>query len=116
MPTGLSQPSRTYAGIVESLRELYLSDARPWLLGFSGGKDSTLLASLVFDAVLPVPAEARQNEIAVVGNDTRSRAAYLALEGSLRSSTQRFTVHRVPHALCRPRWTTSRERAESASR
>jgi hypothetical protein len=26
------------------------ADPRPWLVGFSGGKDSTLVASLIFDA------------------------------------------------------------------
>ncbi len=38
--------------IKASLRQLYLEDERPWLVGFSGGKDSTMLASLIFDAVL----------------------------------------------------------------
>jgi DNA sulfur modification protein DndC len=28
-----------------SLQQLYLEDERPWLVGFSGGKDSTMLAS-----------------------------------------------------------------------
>jgi DNA sulfur modification protein DndC len=38
--------------IKDSLRQLYPEDQRPWLVGSSGGKDSTMLASLVFDAVL----------------------------------------------------------------
>lgn len=42
-----------YKAIKDQLRELYLEDKRPWLVGFSGGKDSTMLASLIFDAVLP---------------------------------------------------------------
>ncbi len=60
-----------YLQIRESLRQLYLSDARPWLVGFSGGKDSTMLASLVFDTVLSTPPEERRKEIAVVCTDTR---------------------------------------------
>jgi DNA sulfur modification protein DndC len=36
----------------ESLRALYLGDQRSWLVGFSGGKDSTLVAALVFEAAL----------------------------------------------------------------
>lgn len=32
-----------YQDIKNNLRELYLEDTRPWLVGFSGGKDSTLL-------------------------------------------------------------------------
>jgi len=34
----------TYQEIKDSLRQLYLEDARPWLVGFSGGKDSTMVA------------------------------------------------------------------------
>jgi DNA sulfur modification protein DndC len=43
--------------IKSSLQQLYLEDKRPWLVGFSGGKDSNMLASLIFDAVLSIPAE-----------------------------------------------------------
>jgi DNA sulfur modification protein DndC len=57
--------------IKESLRRLYLADSRPWLVGFSGGKDSTLVAHLIFDAVQDIPAEQRKKEIAVVCTDTR---------------------------------------------
>jgi PP-loop superfamily ATP-utilizing enzyme len=32
--------------IKESLQELYLEDKRPWLVGFSGGKDSTQVLRL----------------------------------------------------------------------
>jgi predicted phosphoadenosine phosphosulfate sulfurtransferase len=43
-----------------SLQQLYLEDERPWLVGFSGGKDSTMLASLIFDVVRSIPAERRK--------------------------------------------------------
>lgn len=71
MPAELFQPSSTYRGIIESLRELYLADPRPWLVGFSGGKDSTLVAALVFEAVLAIPPAQRTKEIHVVCTDTR---------------------------------------------
>ena len=38
--------ARSYSDIKDSLRNLYVEDPRPWLVGFSGGKDSTMLASL----------------------------------------------------------------------
>lgn len=60
-----------YQDIKTSLRDLYRSDERPWLVGFSGGKDSTMLASLIFDAVLSVPADQRKKPISVVCTDTR---------------------------------------------
>lgn len=60
-----------YQNIRKNLVDLYLGDNRPWLVGFSGGKDSTMLASLVFDAVLSVPPDDRKKPIAVLCTDTR---------------------------------------------
>lgn len=60
-----------YQDIKNNLRELYLEDTRPWLVGFSGGKDSTMLASLVFDAVLSAPADQRKKPVAILCTDTR---------------------------------------------
>jgi DNA sulfur modification protein DndC len=60
-----------YQDISNSLHTLYLEDARPWLVGFSGGKDSTMLGSLVFDAVLSVPAEQRNKPVTILCTDTR---------------------------------------------
>lgn len=57
--------------IKDSLRELYLGDSRPWLVGFSGGKDSTLVASLIFDTIQAIPSDQRTKEVAVVCTDTR---------------------------------------------
>src|SRR5574337_1870327 len=60
-----------YQNIKTSLRQLYLEDNRPWLVGFSGGKDSTMLASLVFDTCLSIPPDGRVKPISVVCTDTR---------------------------------------------
>ena len=56
--------STSYQEIKDSLRWLYLDDPRPWLVGFSGGKDSTMVTSLVFDAVLSVPPDQRKKPVA----------------------------------------------------
>lgn len=63
--------SSKFQKIKDSLRDLYLADERPWLVGFSGGKDSTMVASLIVESVVSVPAEKRKKEIAVVCTDTR---------------------------------------------
>ena len=47
--------SVTYQEIKNTLRNLYLDDPRPWLVGFSGGKDSTMLASLIVEVVAGIP-------------------------------------------------------------
>ena len=60
-----------YTNIRDLLCHLYLGDNRPWLVGFSGGKDSTMLASLIFDAVLSVPAVQRKKPVSILCTDTR---------------------------------------------
>lgn len=74
-----------YQNIKSSLRQLYLEDERPWLVGFSGGKDSTMLASLVFDAVLSLPPDHRTKPVSVLCTDTRLeiRAIVEMVEGTL---------------------------------
>jgi DNA sulfur modification protein DndC len=61
----------TYRDIKDALSQLYVVDDRPWLVGFSGGKDSTMLASLIFDAVLSIPATQRKKPVSVLCTDTR---------------------------------------------
>ncbi len=71
MPTDQTNSFSAYASIKTSLRELYEEDPRPWLVGFSGGKDSTMVASLIFDTVLSIPREQRTKEVHIVCTDTR---------------------------------------------
>ncbi len=49
--------------IKSSLRSLYLDDPRPWLVGFSGGKDSTMLASLIVEVVAGIPDGQREKPV-----------------------------------------------------
>jgi DNA sulfur modification protein DndC len=63
--------STNFSEIRNNLQTLYLEDERPWLVGFSGGKDSSMVASLVFDVVMGLPPEKRTKEIAILCSDTR---------------------------------------------
>jgi DNA sulfur modification protein DndC len=71
--------------IKASLQQLYMEDKRPWLVGFSGGKDSTMLASLIFDVALSIPAEQRKKPISILCTDTRVEIPAIAemIEGTL---------------------------------
>ena len=44
-------------GVIRDVREEYLVDEHrlPWIIGFSGGKDSTVVAHAVFEALLTFP-------------------------------------------------------------
>lgn len=56
--------------IYNEVQELYLSDTRPWVIGYSGGKDSTLTAMVVFEAIMQLPIEKRTKTIHIVSSDT----------------------------------------------
>jgi len=57
--------------IRRELRDEYLQPhTKPWIVGFSGGKDSTLLAHLVVETLLGLPREARTRQVFLVSNDT----------------------------------------------
>lgn len=58
--------------IRHNIAQEYLSDAQsyPWIVTFSGGKDSTLVAHLVFDVLLDLPPSMRKRQIYFVSNDT----------------------------------------------
>lgn len=99
--------SATYQEIKDSLRQLYLEDPRPWLVGFSGGKDSTMVASLVFDAVLSVPPEQRTKPVTVLCTDTRVEIPAIAegVESALdrmRCCSQQHTLNIEAHLLKPP--------------
>ncbi len=42
----------------------------PWVVAYSGGKDSTLLLQLIWEIVAALPTEERKRRVLVVGNDT----------------------------------------------
>lgn len=58
--------------IVSEIKDQYLSDDIPWIVGFSGGKDSTTLLQLVFFALLELQKENKKlhKELHVLCNDT----------------------------------------------
>ena len=60
----------SFKAIMSEIIEQYEADERPWIVGFSGGKDSTTLLQLVFYALRKLPKENLKKEIHVLCNDT----------------------------------------------
>src|SRR5215831_12944058 len=61
------------SAIAERYREIqqvYLSDRRPWVVGYSGGKDSTCALQMVWTALAGLDPEQRQKPIYVISSDT----------------------------------------------
>jgi DNA sulfur modification protein DndC len=60
----------TLDALVERVQQLYCEDAVPWVVGYSGGKDSTATLQLVWDAIEALPVERRTKPIHVISTDT----------------------------------------------
>lgn len=54
----------------EDILSVYQSDSRPWVIGYSGGKDSTAVVRLVFEALLGLPRAKRTKPVFIVSSDT----------------------------------------------
>ena len=66
-----SAPDASLACIRQEIHEEYAEPhGRPWIVGFSGGKDSTLVTHLVVEHLVSLPRSERRRTVHVVANDT----------------------------------------------
>ena len=56
--------------ITKDIQEQYLADDMPWVIGYSGGKDSTAVAQMVMYALARLPKEHLNKEVHILSNDT----------------------------------------------
>ncbi len=61
---------QTIARVLEEIATLYEADSIPWVVGYSGGKDSTATLQLVWMALSNLPPERRKKPIYVISTDT----------------------------------------------
>lgn len=62
--------SCTPEDIHQEIQQVYLQNARPWVIGFSGGKDSTTALQLVWYALKELPPVERKYPVYVISSDT----------------------------------------------
>lgn len=58
------------ADVEERIRAVYLADECPWVIGYSGGKDSTCTLQLIWSAMRGLPEKKRTKPIFVLSSDT----------------------------------------------
>lgn len=56
---------------IDSVKKTYLADEIPWVVGYSGGKDSTASLQLTWMALMDLPPEKRHKDVHVIATDTR---------------------------------------------
>ncbi len=65
-----NQSRLSFAAIEAHIKNVYLRDDRPWVIGYSGGKDSTCALQLIWSALTKIPAIDRKKRIFVLSSDT----------------------------------------------
>ena len=61
---------RTLEELKKEVRQLYLADDVPWIIGYSGGKDSTAILQIAWLALAELPAQQRGKTVHVISTDT----------------------------------------------
>ena len=56
--------------LIMIIQNLYLADGIPWMIGYSGGKDSTAAVQLVWMAIEALPRSERKKTIYIMNTDT----------------------------------------------
>lgn len=62
--------SKKLSQVIEHVHAAYTSDNRPWVIGYSGGKDSSAVATLVYLSLLALEENKRTKSIFLVASDT----------------------------------------------
>ena len=92
---GLKQ---TVSDLIEEIQLLYKSDNIPWIVGYSGGKDSTAVLSLVWRAVTSLPENERHKKVHVISTDTLVENPIVAnwVSHSLKTMSKAATEQSIP--------------------
>ena len=56
--------------ITAEIQQLYCLDTIPWILGYSGGKDSTTVLQLVWNAIAALSVEKQIKTVYIITTDT----------------------------------------------
>lgn len=57
--------------LTAEIKKLYCLDSIPWIVGWSGGKDSSAVLQLVWNAIASLPPKKRIKSISIISTDTQ---------------------------------------------
>lgn len=91
-------------GLIDTIQKLYMADDIPWMIGYSGGKDSTATLQLVWMAIEALPKKDQRKPIHIMNTDTLVESPVVSkwVEKSLeamRLSAAKKDLPFIPHRL-----------------
>lgn len=105
--------SATPEQIIQEIQSIFRSDSLPWIVGYSGGKDSTACLQLIWMAIALLPPEERTKPVHVISTDTLVENPVIAawVDASLKrinlsahEQGLNITAHRLTPALEQRFW------------
>lgn len=89
---------RTIQDIYDEIRDVYRRYPQPWVIGYSGGKDSTTILQLIWMAIKELPPEERQKPIFVIASDTKVETPVIVdyIDNTLRRINEAALVQGMP--------------------
>src|SRR5688572_3863749 len=96
---------KTIEALIKQVQELYLSDDIPWVVGYSGGKDSTAVLQIVWRALAGIENARRKKLVHVISTDTLVENPIVAMWVShslsrMREAALAQTLPVEAHRLC----------------
>ena len=100
-------------GLMETIRNLYLCDDIPWVIGYSGGKDSTATLQLVWLALMKLPKAKLNKQVHIINTDTLVESPVISkwVQTSLKTMNEAaieyglpFVTHQLTPAMDNTFW------------
>ena len=84
--------------IYDEIRKIYGQNTCPWVIGYSGGKDSTAVLQLVWYALADLPQEKRSKPIYVLSSDTLVETPVMVdyIDQTLKQINSTATLQNLP--------------------
>jgi DNA sulfur modification protein DndC len=89
---------RKLTDLYKEIRDVYLSYPQPWVIGYSGGKDSTAVLQLVWNALEKLKAKERQKPVFVIASDTKVETPVIVdhIDNTLRRINEKAKATGMP--------------------
>jgi len=89
---------RSISDIYEEIRDVYRRFPQPWVIGYSGGKDSTTVLQLTWLALTSLPESERQKPVYVIASDTKVETPVIVgyIDAMLGKINEQALIERMP--------------------
>jgi len=96
------------------IKRVYLQDSTPWVVGYSGGKDSSVVTQLIFEMLVNLPIEDRRKKVYIISSDTlvetplvidRIDLSLMQIESAALEKNLPITTHKVKPLISKSFWT-----------